>query len=127
MPQRELAIDPNIAFTRENESYIYGTGAADLQQAIKDALDELEKPVEPLLAAQTIHRVLYNTSKAAGQNPDIETFMRVSGDEGSRMYHVSWESGPYDWAIQASFVVMDCINRLCEPYYGFDLQLYDVE
>ena len=127
MTQRELHINPEINFVRDNEGNIYGEGAADLIQGIKDALDELPKPVAPDVAAQAIHRVLYNASKAIGQNPDIETFYRVTGDEGERTYHVSWESGPYDWSIQASFVVMDCINRLCEPYYGFDLMLYDVE
>lgn len=124
--QKELAISPEIEFVRANEGYIYGDGAADLLQKIKDTLDELDN-VAPNIAAQAIHRVLWDASKAAGQKPHIETFYREYGEEGKKTYHVSWESGPCDWAIQASFVVMNSINRLCEPYYGFDLQLYDAE
>lgn len=124
--QPELDIDPEIQFVRANEGYLYGKGAADLLVKIKHELDSLPN-VGPQQAALAIHRVLFKASKAMGQSPHIETFYREEGEEGKKTYHVSWESGPYDWAIQGSFVVMNSINRLCEPYYGFDLMLYDVE
>ena len=121
--------DDNISFTRANEGYFYGAGAANLQQAIKDALELVPGPFpkNAETCAKTIHKVLKQASGNEDQTPDIETYYSRTGQPGRREYRVSWESGPYDWAIQASFVVMDATGRLCEPYYGFDLCLYDVE
>jgi hypothetical protein len=128
-PQLIVEEDAEIRYTRDNEGYIYGKGAADLQLAIKKALIELHESTrnDPKVIAETIHTVLKTFSDAQGQNSSIETFMRESGEEGHKTYTVSWESGPHDWSIQCSFVVMNVTGRLCEPYYGFDLQLYDVE
>lgn len=122
--------DGEIRHVERNEGYIYGEGAANLLRKIKKALLDLNEPAyseNPELCAKTIHGVLREASAATGQNPDIETYYRVTGEEGKRTYYVSWESGPDDWAINGSMVVMNAIGRLCEPYYGFDLQLYDVE
>lgn len=115
---------------------VYGTGTADLLQAIKDAL--LAEPLRghPEAARDTIYHVLRRFSGNIGQNPDTEVVRTGQGwkgpgsdraAEGSRTYYVAWESGPYDWAIPASFVVMDVTDHLAEPYHGFDLQLYDAD
>lgn len=122
-------MDANIEFVRKNEGYIYGDGSADLLTKIKTALVAVEGPYpkDPRKCAQAIHAVLKKAALEEDMTPDIETFMRVEGDEGRRTYTVSWESGPYQWAIQASFIVMDATGRLCEPYFSFDLCLYDVE
>lgn len=122
--------DTTLEWTRQQEGYIYGTGTADLIEKIKAALlaiPKVEGTTPPKEAAEAIYKVLREASEAEGQKPDIETCMNITGTEGRRMYRPSWESGPHDWAIQASFVVMDATGRLCEPHYGFDLCLYDVE
>lgn len=121
--------DPEIDYARRAEGSIYGTGTADLLQAIKDALLAIPgpRPVDPRQARDAIYAALRDAAAAAGMNPDIEVVRREEGAEGRRTYYVAWEAGPYEWAIPASFVVMDATGRLTEPYYSFDLQLYDVE
>lgn len=112
------------------EGYIYGEGTGLLIERIKIALRAVPGsfPKDAKLCAQAIHKVLCNFAhNVFDHNPDYEVFMRTEGEEGRRTYMVSYEAGPYEWAIPASFAVMDCTGRLCEPYYSFDLCLYDVE
>ena len=90
-------------------------------------LPALQRRADSECVAKAIHEVLREQSKACGQSPDTETFYKVSGPEGQRTYHVSWESGPHQWAQLAWEVVYDLTGRLAEPYYSFDLQLYDIE
>lgn len=128
-----------IDFARSSEGHIYGQGTAKLIEDIRTALmalpaqgeptfrERAKYPMDPQLVAETIHGVLKKAAEAEGMKPDIETFMRVTGEEGNRTYKVSWEAGPYQWAIQASFVIMEITGRLVEPYYSFDLDLYDRE
>jgi hypothetical protein len=130
-------------WTRENitkhrlkgEEAVYGEGTGLLIHNIKEQISKQCAPFErgddPLNAesvTKAIHTALRDACPYFGHNPDCETFMR-SQDMGQRgqQHHVSWEAGPYDWAIPASFAVMTASGRLCEPYYGFDLQLYDWE
>lgn len=119
--------DTTIEFVRQNEGRIYGDGSAALIQAIKDKLLAIPgpRPLDPRATRDVIHEVLVEHSRAAGQNPDIEVFKRE--DHLGADFYVGWESGPYQWAIQASFVVMDASGRLAEPYYSFDLCLYNAE
>lgn len=132
-----------LEWTRENiaerrlsgESAIYGEGTGLLIHNIKAAIAEQCAPYErgddPLDAervTKAIHTALRHACPYFGHDPDYETFMRSEKKRGDQQqHHVSWEAGPYDWAIPASFAVMDASGRLCEPYYGFDLQLYDWE
>lgn len=124
--------EKTIEFVRKNEGRIYGDGAADLLAEIDKALvahfnGKVGHDASPREAVDVIHGVLKKACEAAGMDPNSETYVAEEGSEGRKTYTVSWESGPYEWAIQGSFVVMNVISRLCEPYYGFDLQLYDVE
>lgn len=118
---------------RKVEGKIYGEGTADLLKRIDDALRlnfpdaSWSNPADPMKVTTVIHTVLAAASEATEQNPKCETFIRAEGAEGRRTYTASWESGPYEWAIPASFIVMEATGRLCEPYYSFDLQLYDIE
>lgn len=83
--------------------------------------------------AEAIYSVLRDVCSTTGQNPDIETFMRTpaqslaSGHPHGDCYVISWEAGPYQWVHHAWPVVMDYTGRLCEPYYSFDLCIYENE
>ena len=67
--------------------------------------------------------------KAAGQDPawEVHSWTPASDAQQGRCWGVSWEAGPYQWAIAASFLIMDLTGRLVEPYYSFDLCFYEVE
>jgi hypothetical protein len=85
-------------------------------------------------AAAEITNRLYDAlralAKAEGMNPLYEVHAWHPHHKGrvqGQCYGVSWESGPANWAHTASFLVMDLTGRLCEPYYSFDLCLYEAE
>jgi hypothetical protein len=65
-------------------------------------------------AAMGLYVALRKAAKEYGQNPDSE--VHISKD----CLHVSWEAGPYDLAIPASFEITGPWG-FTEPYYGFDL------
>lgn len=78
-------------------------------------------------AAKGLHKALSKLSKEVyGQNPSIEIFIyspkqTVKHGYGS-CWRVCWESGPYEWAIPASFEVKNYEDGwYTEPYYSFDL------
>ena len=109
---------------------IYGTGGAELGNDIEAAILAIPQPdrsENPKVIAEAIYAVLKKHCEAADQRPEIETFFRTVGKEGRCVYTVSWEAGPHDWAQLAWPIVMDLTGRLCEPTYGFDLDLYDIE
>jgi len=77
-------------------------------------------------AAQALHKELCKMAKKLGQDPKTEVFItspQKSAEMGyGNCWRVSWEAGPYQWAIGTSFQVL---NReagwYTEPYYSFDL------
>jgi hypothetical protein len=81
--------------------------------------------------SEAIYQTVRSCAEACGQKPDLETFYKKPGTPrhfpDDTCHVVAWEAGPYEWAIPASFVVMNETGRLCEPYYSFDLCLYDNE
>lgn len=83
--------------------------------------------------AEAIYSVVREVCEFASQKPDIETFLRTpaqslaSGHPHGDCYVISWEAGPYQWVHYAWPVVMDMTGRLCEPYYSFDLCIYEAE
>lgn len=81
-------------------------------------------------AAKACHAVLREVAQAAGQSPDLETFIRKPGEErhygDTRCWAVVWEAGPHDWAVTASMAITHA-HKLVEPYYGFDLMFYPGE
>lgn len=86
-------------------------------------------------SAETVTHALYaalrECARAEGQKPQIEVFMRKPGEarhfSDATCWVVAWEAGPYEWAIGAAETVSAVTGRLAEPYYSFDLCLYENE
>ena len=89
----------------------------------------------PVKTAETLAKAAYETlrtlSRDMGQDPDREVFIRKPGEPrhfpGENSWCVVWESGPYSWAVPASMVITSATQKLCEPYYSFDLCFYPGE
>jgi hypothetical protein len=69
-------------------------------------------------------RCIHNTvggydAKAMGCNPERECFMRA--ENGG--WRISFEAGPYQWAIVASEALCQS-GIFAEPHYSFDLCFY---
>lgn len=98
---------------------------------------QLKTNLTGLKGAEEVAKAIYSTIRECcemyGQKPDIETFMRTpaeslaSGHPHGDCYVISWEAGPHDWVHTAWPVIMDTTGRLCEPYYSFDLCIYETE
>ena len=82
-------------------------------------------------AAKALYKALCKLSKDFGQNPDYEVQLYSPEQSKERGYtsgwQVVWESGPFEWAITASFYVQNYSNGgwYTEPYYSFDLCFTD--
>ena len=113
------------------ERYCYEPEAEPIAQAIYTALVTERPALEPEPIARVIHKVLREKCTEYGMNPDIETFISSPKQTKEAGYgdhwRVSWESGPFEWAIGASWAVIGATGRLCEPHYSFDLCLYKEE
>lgn len=109
----------NLDYARKAEGYIYGEGAAILAERIAKAAEGLKKATEQ---ADAVHDALRTFAAEIGMNPDIECFLR---DEGKSI-RVSFEAGPYEWAIVASDALGQ-VGVFAEPYYSFDLCFYPAE
>tara|TARA_E500000305_G_scaffold107218_2_gene106860 strand:- start:186 stop:533 length:348 start_codon:yes stop_codon:yes gene_type:complete len=75
-------------------------------------------------AAKALHKALCERAEAEGQKPELEVHIWTPEEEKKRNGHacwrVSWEAGPYEWAIGASFEITGPWGYT-EPYYSFDL------
>lgn len=85
---------------------------------LKKVRTAIESDTTPEGVARAVHDVCRNYCKMAGMNADIETFCR---EERDGVWKVSFEAGPYEWAVAAS-LSHDNHGVLCEPYYSFDLE-----
>jgi hypothetical protein len=75
---------------------------------------------KPKAAAYAVHKVLMAESKAWGQKPEVETYCRPDG----KNWEVGWESGPHEWAVEASMALIGNGSCFCEPHYSFNLIFY---
>lgn len=71
-------------------------------------------------AARGLYKALKKACKEYGQDPDIEIAIWSPEENSENCWRVSWESGPYQWAIGASFKITGPWG-FTEPYYSFDL------
>lgn len=106
----------NLDYARKAEGIYYGDGSAMLAERIARAASKLTSPKGRAKAAYEAIRVF---AADTGCNPDRECFMREE-DGGWR---VSFEAGPYSWAMVASEALCQC-GIFAEPYYNFDLCFY---
>lgn len=104
-----------------------------LCDCIRKALEGYDRTLTGRKAASEITNRLYDAlreaCKASGQDPvyEVHAWHPHSSSFRGPCWGVSWEAGPYQWAIVASYIVMDMTGRLCEPHYSFDLCLYEAE
>lgn len=113
----------NCDYARKNEGYIYGEGTASLAEKIADSVKGAKRAKTQ---AARVHDAIRKVCERHGMKPDIEVFMREEGEGRSRFIRVSWESGPYEWAIVASDALGQ-VGVFAEPYYSFDLCFYPSE
>ena len=107
----------NLEYARKNEGYIYGQGAALLAEKV--ALAAATK-TDAKGRAHAVLDVLRKFATDTGHNPDIECFAR----EERGGWRVSYEAGPFEWAIVASDALYQ-VDVFAEPYYSFDLCFYN--
>ena len=106
----------NTDYARKNEGIYYGDGTALLAEKIARAV---HGKTTAKGQAEAAYRAICEFAKDIGDNPDTECFVRK--EEGC--YRVSYECGPYDWAMPASDALAQ-VGILAEPYYSFDLCFY---
>lgn len=107
----------NVDFARRNEGIYYGDGTAMLAEMVAKAVAGKKSAKGQAAAA---YAAICKFADAAGYNSQIECFMRKDSGNGWR---VSFEAGPYQWAIPASDALAQ-VGILAEPYYSFDLCFY---
>lgn len=101
----------------------------ELERLMAALRKRLHKGMSGKAVAKAVYGVLREQATLCGHNPDIETFFKGPADHhyAGKCWLANWEAGPYQWGISASFLIMDLTGRLCEPYYSFDVCLYDNE
>lgn len=77
-------------------------------------------------AAKALYKALHKLAVEMGYWAD-EVFIRTPEENKaagySALWHVSWESGPYEWAIYASHEIHNAVaGWYTEPYYSFNLE-----
>ena len=77
-------------------------------------------------AAKALYGALCIASKASGQDPSYEVWIKSPAESKAHGYvgdawHVCWESGPYDWGCS---VFASGVWGHVETYWGFDLAFY---
>ena len=78
-------------------------------------------------AAKALYKELCRICKLQGADPKWEVWIKSPIESTAHGYvqnawHVCWESGPYDWAINV-FASADWGH--CVTYWGFDLAFYE--
>lgn len=96
---------------------------------VNAAAEALRKSTSPQNAARRIYGICRKAAKAWGMKPEIECSLasplQAARSCGSPFWHVSFEAGPYDWAVEVSMAASPKV--WAEPYYGFDLHFYAKE
>jgi hypothetical protein len=111
-----MTIALNLDYARKGEGVYYGDGAAMLAERVARAASKRKSAKGQ---AEAAYAALRDFAAAIGCNPDRECFMRA--ENGG--WRVSFEAGPYAWAIVASEALCQC-GIFAEPYYSFDLCFY---
>jgi hypothetical protein len=111
-----MTITLNLDYARKNEGYYYGEGSAMLAERVALAAAKRKSPKGRATAA---YNAMRDFAEAIGCKPDAECFMR--SEHGG--WRVSFEAGPYSWAMVASDALAQ-VGIFAEPHYSFDLCFY---
>jgi hypothetical protein len=106
----------NLDYARKREGVYYGGGTALLAERVARAVAKRKSPQGRAEAAYT---AVCSFATAIGCDPERECFIRPEGNG----WRVSFEAGPYSWAIVASDALAQ-VGVFAEPYYSFDLCFY---
>ena len=114
------------------EEPIYQPGRGDVMTKVMTIDYDPSRYTTAEAAARAFHSALVTAMANSGvycdDDPDIETYLfapeRAVDYSGDKHWCVVWESGPYEWAIGASWQVRGPWGHT-EPYYSFDLHFYD--
>lgn len=106
----------NLDYARKAEGIYYGGGSAILAERVALAASKYKSCKGRANAA---YMAICKFASDIGCNPQSECFIRK--EDGG--YRVSFEGGPFYWAIVASDALYQC-GILAEPYYSFDLCFY---
>ena len=106
----------NLDYARRGEGHYYGAGAALIAEKVALAASKRKGCKGQAKAA---YDAMCQFAKAMGCNPERECFMRA--ENGG--WRISFEAGPYQWAIVASEALCQC-GIFAEPHYSFDLCFY---
>lgn len=106
----------NLDYARKGEGIYYGEGAALIAERIALAASKRSSWKG---RAEAAYKAMCDFAADIGCNPDIECFIRKEHDH----WRISFEAGPYQWAIVASEALCQC-GIFAEPYYSFDLCFY---
>jgi hypothetical protein len=71
-------------------------------------------------AAMALYAAICELAESIGQKPELEVDIWPPAHSGENCWRVSWEAGPFQWAIPASFEITGPFGYT-EPYYSFDL------
>ena len=110
------AITLNLEYAFKNEGYYYGEGSTMLAERVALAAVKRKSPKGRAKAA---YDAVCKFAADIGCKPEIECFMRP--ERGG--WRVSFEGGPYSWAIVASEALCQ-LGIFAEPHYNFDLCFY---
>jgi len=106
----------NLDYARAGEGYYYGEGAALIAEKVALAASKRKSCRG---RAEAAYKTMCQFAKAMGCKPEVECFIKQE-NEGWR---VSFEAGPYQWAIVASEALCQC-GIFAEPHFSFDLCFY---
>lgn len=106
----------NLDYARKAEGVYYGEGAALIAEKVALAASKRKSCKGQ---AEAAFKAMCDFAKAVGCNPERECFIRQEGDS----WRISFEAGPYEWAIVASEALCQC-GIFAEPHYSFDLCFY---
>lgn len=108
---------------------------------------DLSQCKSPAAAAKKLHKWLCEKAKELDMNPDIEIWIKnptESNQHGTgKCWHVSWESGPFEWATwllggasmyagesdgrsmgEPEVIIEGAEKFRCECYWSFSIQFW---
>lgn len=103
----------NLDYARKGEGIYYGEGAALIAERVALAAS---KRTSCKGRAEAAYKAMSKFAADIGCNAERECFIR----QENGYWRISFEAGPYQWAIVASEALAQC-GIFAEPHYSFDL------